>query len=121
VADGLQSQDPSVRIDAIVAAAKAKDRQAVPLLVDRLSDSEEDVRFFAGIAIERITGETMGWHCYDPPARREAAIERWREWLKEGPGPAGRKASPAATRPATPQPATTQEALTRKERERNGQ
>jgi hypothetical protein len=100
IAAGLQNKDPSVRIDAIVEAARTRDQRALPLLVERLSDSEEDVRFFAGIALERVTGQNMGWKFYDPPAQREQAVERWRAWLAQ------RARSSAATRPATTQEAS---------------
>jgi len=89
----LQSEDPSVRISAIVQAADEKDRKAVPYLVERLSDAESDVRFFAYISLQKITGQTMGYRYYDPPQERAEAVQRWRQWLKD------RGAPPAASQP----------------------
>ncbi len=92
----MQGEDPDERIEAIVQAGRQRDRDAVPHLVDRLTDSEADVRFFAIASLERITGETMGYEYYAPAPQRHEAVERWREWL--------RSRAPAATRPAS-QPA----------------
>ena len=89
----LQDKDPSVRIAAAVRAAELKDEKAVPHLVERLSDGEDDVRFFAYIALRKITGQTMGYRYYDPPQPRAEAIRRWREWMKQ------RHLSPPTTRP----------------------
>lgn len=86
----LQNEDPAVRIQAAVQAGNEKDSKATPLLVDRLSDSESEVRLFAGIALEKIAGkklfEKMGWRFYDPPEVRGEGIEKWREWQKKNPG-----------------------------------
>ena len=80
----FQDEDPAVRIQAIHQAGCGKDKGAVPYLVDRLTDSEETARFFAIIALEEITGTTMGWKYYDPPAKRAEAVNRWRGWLTSG-------------------------------------
>ena len=77
----LQDEDPTVRTSAIVQAARFKDTGSLSLLVDRLADPESDVRFFAIVALKKITGETMGYNHYDPPAERAEAIAKWREWL----------------------------------------
>jgi hypothetical protein len=81
VAAGLQSEDPSQRINSAVEAGQSRDANAAPLLVDRLSDSDSDVRFYAILALRKITGTDMGYSFYDPPDQREAAIARWRQWL----------------------------------------
>ena len=77
----LQHEDPSVRIQAVHTAGKTKDPKAVPYLIDRLTDSESDVRFYAIQALKRSTGETMGYEYYEPAAKRAEAVRRWREWL----------------------------------------
>lgn len=79
----LQHEDPSVRNQGIALAGRTKDRRAVPYLVDRLTDSQEDVRFFAILALERITGQTMGYRYYEPPPKRLEAVRCWRKWLGE--------------------------------------
>jgi len=79
----LQHDDPDVRIKAITRAGNTKSTCAVPFLVDRLTDSQKDVRFFAIGALQRITGRTMGWRYYGRPAERARAVQKWRQWLRE--------------------------------------
>jgi len=86
----LQDEDPKVRLAAVVEAGQAKDRKALALLVERLSDSEKDVRFYTIIALERITGQTLDYRFYDSPEAREQAVGRWRQYV-----------SKAATMPTT--------------------
>ena len=64
------------------AGRQLKDAKAVPYLVDRLSDCEREVRLFAIVSLERITGQTMGFRDYDCPAKQAEAIDRWRQWLR---------------------------------------
>jgi hypothetical protein len=78
----LQHEDPGVRIEAIQQAARRDHRPAVPFLVDRLSDSQSDVRFFAAIALRRMTGRDFGYAYYERPGQRQEAIQRWRAWLR---------------------------------------
>ncbi|MFP4052565.1 MAG: hypothetical protein ACLFV7_01730 [Phycisphaerae bacterium] len=78
----LQSEDPDERIAGIHRAAQHKRKDLLPLLVERLSDSETEVRLFAEQALQSITGVTLGYHHYDPPQQRRAAIKRWRRWLR---------------------------------------
>jgi HEAT repeat protein len=87
----LQDEDAKVRLAAVVEAGQAKDRKALSLLVERLSDSEKDVRLYAIVALEHITGQTLDYRFYDSPEAREQAVERWREYLAK-----------SATMPATP-------------------
>jgi hypothetical protein len=80
----IQSQNPSERILAIRTAAETKDQGAVPLLVDRLEDEDEAVRFFAIIALDKITGERFGYDYAQPANLRAKAVERWREYVRQG-------------------------------------
>ncbi len=79
----LQSEDPAVRIDAIIQAGNRKDTKAIALLVDRLDDVLPDVRLFASISLRKITGKDFGWRHYDPPGLRDQAIGRWRKWVSK--------------------------------------
>jgi HEAT repeat protein len=97
-ANGFQHEDPQVRINAVVAAGEARDRAAVPLIVDRLTDSESDVRFFAIMSLQKITGQTMGYRHFDPPQLRDQAVQRWRQYLLDG-SAGGGSTQPAATQP----------------------
>ncbi|GAH79313.1 unnamed protein product [marine sediment metagenome] len=82
----LQDDDPTVRIGAIMESAEKRDDKAMPYLVDRLDDSESDVRFFAYLALKELAGDvcdSMQWRYYDPPAKRAEALKRWRAWLRQ--------------------------------------
>jgi len=87
---GLQHENPSVRTRSCVKAAGVRDRDALPLLVERLEDESSDVRMFAIGALERMTGKTLGYRFYADRQDRSDAVRRWREWLKSRPaGPTG--------------------------------
>jgi hypothetical protein len=76
----LQDEDPKVRVEAAIEAGQAHDAKAMVLLIERLDDSEVDVRFYSIGALERITGQTFGYKCYEPIEARRQAIERWRQY-----------------------------------------
>lgn len=80
----LQDENPRVRSAAAIEAARSGDQSAVPLLIDRLSDSDEDVRFYSILALEQLVGTRMGYAYYGSDARRREAITRWRKWLDAG-------------------------------------
>lgn len=79
----LESPDPSQRVAAIVHAAQRNDESAVPLLVDRLEDEDEAVRFCAILALDKLTGTRLGFEYGAPAAERRASVERWRWYLNE--------------------------------------
>jgi len=79
----LQDENPTVRVRAVIQAGQAKDPKAVPYLIDRLSDSERDVQFYAFLALEKITGHTADHRYYDSPQERAAAEQQWRQWSKQ--------------------------------------
>jgi len=81
IAAGFQDEDPNARIAAIRSAGRDKLESTVPYLVDRLTDSEAEVRMFAIIALQEITGLTHEYRHYDPATLRQGAVERWRKWL----------------------------------------
>ncbi len=79
---------------AVLQAGREKDTGSVPYLVDRLTDAEAEVRFAAILALRQITGTARGYRYYEPPAKRDEAVGRWRSWL------AGRAAGQPASQPA---------------------
>jgi hypothetical protein len=79
----FHSDDVNERILAIRQAADAKDPSTVPLLVDRLEDEDEAVRFFAILALDRITGQRFGYDYGHSAGRRAAAVERWRAYVED--------------------------------------
>lgn len=90
----IQSPDAGERILGIRQAGEHKDRTAVPLLVDRLEDEDEAVRFYAILALDKITGQRLGYDYTKPAAERLPAIERWRRYVR-GEGRSDTAASPA--------------------------
>ncbi len=66
---------------AIRAAAERGDRSAIPHIVDRLEDEDDGVRFFAVLALDRMTGKRLGYDYAKPAAERAAAVERWRAYV----------------------------------------
>jgi hypothetical protein len=78
----IQSDDANRRILAIRVAGQTKDRNAVPLLVDRLEDEDEAVRFFAILALERITGQRFGYDYGRSSGDRAPAVQRWRDYVR---------------------------------------
>ena len=81
--EALTAPDPKLRIRAIRAAGQRRDVQVVPLLVDRLEDEDEAVRFYAIQALERITGMALGYLYYKPASHRGRAVDRWRRYLHQ--------------------------------------
>jgi len=86
IAEALQAEDPARRIEGCLQAKRARDPRAAPLLVDRLEESEPDVRFYAIDALKHISGQTHGYCYYAEPAQRAKAVKRWRQWLKQQAG-----------------------------------
>jgi hypothetical protein len=109
VLKGLQNDDPAIRQQAAIDAANAKDRQAVPLLVNRLSDPDDAVRFAAINALVRITGTDRGYRFYQPQRERAAAVARWQEWVDSAhprPATTGPASGPAKASASSPGAAT---------------
>lgn len=77
----LEHPDPTVRIKAIKWAGENRNHDAVPLLVDRLQEQDRSVRFFAIMALRRITGDDLGYDYKANPAQRADAIKKWRQSL----------------------------------------
>lgn len=102
IAERLQAEDPDVRIQAAVEAGNTGDKKVVPLLVDRLTDADGDVRFYAGMALEKLLGQDvsreMGWVSYDPADERSKAVKRWRQWVRKHYGQT--TSQPATTEPS---------------------
>jgi len=95
LAERIQSGDPRVRRAAIVEAGEKRDATVAPQLVTRLTDPEGDVRLVAILALERITGTRRGYRYQANELDREAAYQRWVQWLKAG------RAQPPSTQPAS--------------------
>lgn len=62
-------------------ATERGDPQAIPVLVDRLEDEDPAVRFFAVLALERLTGTRMGFQAGAAAEERRLAVARWRRYV----------------------------------------
>jgi len=78
----IHSDDVNERILAVRQAAEQNDKSAVPLLVDRLEDEDEAVRFFSILALDRITGQRFGYEYGQPAYRRAKSVEKWRLYVQ---------------------------------------
>ncbi len=83
----LEHKDPARRIRAIKWAGENQVTEAIPLLIDRLEEQDQAVRFFAICALRKITGEDYGYNYRLPPASCSQAIKRWRQSLTKPPEP----------------------------------
>jgi HEAT repeat protein len=90
----LVSERPEERARAVKRAGESNDRSAVPALVERLLDDDEAVRFYAILALERLTGTRLGYDYRAPEQQRQRAVERWRRYVQ------ARGAAKMATCPA---------------------
>ena len=77
----ISSVQPEVASKAMNTAAQKKSRLAIVPLVKRLYDEDPVMRLSAIRALQRITGEDMGYRSYEPQVKRMAAIKRWEAWL----------------------------------------
>ena len=85
---GLTSPDPTRRVNAIVEIAAEDDTSEVPGLIVRLESLDALERLVAIRALEDLTGLTHGYNPYSSESERDAAIERWTDWLASQPAPA---------------------------------
>jgi hypothetical protein len=91
------------RTNAARILAKIAEPWSVPDLIELLADRDEEVRFYAAKALERLTdGVTQGLSPDDyrskPADVREAAVKTWRTWWKENRDKY--PAAPIASKPA---------------------
>lgn len=89
----LNSIRPDERARAAVQAAETRDRDVLGILVDRLEDPDEGVRFYAILALEKLTGTRLGYDYRAGAIQRWRAVQEWRRYLAE-------EANAPATKPA---------------------
>ena len=83
VEGGFDSANPAARMYAIENAARTGDVGAARQIVEQLDSDDPAVRLLAIGALERLTGQTLGYCHADEPADRRLAIGRWRQKLDE--------------------------------------
>jgi hypothetical protein len=83
----LNSSAAPSAIPAIKDAADKNDRKAIPRLVQDLDDRDSAIRFAAISALQRMTGQDLGYRYFDNEWERRPAVQRWRQWLQDHPSP----------------------------------
>ena len=80
---GFDSPDPTSRLVAISKAGESGARSKVPDLIEQLESNDPGARLLAIRSLERVTGETLGYHYADPWWARSNAVRRWRAWAAD--------------------------------------
>jgi len=88
---GFHSDNPSARLYAIHRAGQERDRTAIPQLVEQLESDDPAVRMFAIVALERITGQRMGYNPYRAAPKRWRAVQAWKQAVRQGRFPASQE------------------------------
>ena len=83
----FRAADTPTRVPAIVNASGTDDQAALGELVHALSDDDAAVRLFAIQSLKERTGQTMGYRYYDAKNKRQAAVDRWHQWLADADEP----------------------------------
>lgn len=81
---GFDSDNPAAKLYAIRDAGERKDTTAVPQLVEQLDNDDPAVRVFAIEALERITGQRMGYNPNVSRHDRAKAVNRWEQAVRDG-------------------------------------
>jgi len=81
---GLQDPNPASRLYAIRRAGEQRDLTAMPRLVEQLDHDDPAVRVTAILALERMTGERLGYNPYANTEERAHAVDRWEQAVREG-------------------------------------
>ena len=76
-AGGIDAPVSAARLAGIQAVAQSGDPDAAPMLIASLDSDDIAVRTAAIAALERLTGETLGYRADAPLAARRAATDRW--------------------------------------------
>ena len=77
----VTNPDPVAKIPAIEDAVAHHDLSVAPQLVRDLDDEDPAIRFYAQDGLQRLTGQSFGYHYYDSADQRRPAILKWRTWL----------------------------------------
>lgn len=81
---GFDSDNPAAKLYAIRQAGESKDLSNVPRLVELLDHDDPAVRMMTIKALDKLTGERLGYNPYQSPSERREAIARWETSVREG-------------------------------------
>ena len=87
----LESKDPAERIRAVHAIGTEQLDGLLPVLVNRLDDDDIAVRLYTIVALEKLTGERLGFEYSGESRTRQAAVRRWQRYVasRAGSEPSG--------------------------------
>lgn len=95
---GFDTDYPGGLIPAITRAARERDRDSIPDLIELLDNADPAVRFASIHALERITGQTLGYNHAAPEDERRERVAAWVQWYQEQSDPPGAAPEPVASR-----------------------
>jgi hypothetical protein len=108
----FEDPDPASRLAALGEAVEAGDRSSIPDIITLLDSDDMAVRLFAILALEDLTGQTLGYDYAASPSDRRDAADRWEAWYREsargsaepqpGSGPGDRAAGEAGEQSVSP-------------------
>jgi hypothetical protein len=78
---GFDSPDPGARLHAVGETVREGDRGGLDELVDELESDDPAARMLSIAALERMTGERLGYEADGPESERAEAVERWRGYV----------------------------------------
>jgi hypothetical protein len=78
---GFKNPAPGAQVYAIESAVREERKQQIPEIVECLRSDDDLVRMMAIGALERMTGQTLGYDFADPLPLRLQGYRRWREWV----------------------------------------
>jgi hypothetical protein len=78
---GFKNPAPGAQVYAIESAVRDERKQQIPEIVECLRSDDDLVRMMAIGALERMTGQTLGYDFADPLPLRLEGYRRWREWV----------------------------------------
>lgn len=78
----LSVSDPAAinRARAVAFGQQQPDANAIPVLIDRLTDDDPVVRLASHEALKRRTGQDFGYLPYAEGEELAHSVERWRQW-----------------------------------------
>ena len=79
----ISDADPANKIPAIRHASKNTNPADRAQLVADLNSDDPAVRLFSIEALEKITGERLGYQYYFDEEQRAPSIARWKAWLEK--------------------------------------
>jgi len=83
IVPSFDSPEPAARNSAIVRAGANNDQRSIPDLVRMLDSDDPTTRLLAISALNRITGERLGYDPTEDEARREDSVRRWRSYAND--------------------------------------